>query len=164
MRDKKDWFWFNNIQFNFRSIVSKWPYDSNGWMNEWNTKTSVKIIHSISDWIINWLVLYVYIKCFYTVGDLKYLSLTKTNRIWTPELFFSNEKESHFHNIIVPNLYVRIYPNGSILYSLRISLTLSCPMNFQLYPFDRQYCPIKMAPCKCWWYFIQRTSNDFEHF
>ena len=36
-----------------------------------------------------------------------------------PDLFFSNEREGHKHNIIVPNVYVRISPNGSILYSIR---------------------------------------------
>jgi len=36
-----------------------------------------------------------------------------------PDLFFSNEKEGHFHNIIMPNVYIRIFPNGSVLYSIR---------------------------------------------
>ena len=29
-----------------------------------------------------------------------------------------------FHNIIVPNVYVRIYPNGKVLYSIRSVLSL----------------------------------------
>lgn len=36
-----------------------------------------------------------------------------------PDLFFSNEREGHFHNIIVPNVYVRIFPDGKVLYSIR---------------------------------------------
>ncbi|XP_076625823.1 glycine receptor alpha 1 isoform X3 [Colletes latitarsis] len=78
-------------------------------------------------------------------GRLKYLTLTDASRVWMPDLFFSNEKEGHFHNIIMPNVYIRIYPNGSVLYSIRISLTLSCPMNLQLYPLDRQVCSLRMA-------------------
>lgn len=65
-----------------------------------------------------------------------------------PDLFFSNEKEGHFHNIIMPNVYIRIFPNGSVLYSIRISLTLACPMNLKLYPLDRQICSLRMASCK----------------
>lgn len=65
-----------------------------------------------------------------------------------PDLFFSNEKEGHFHNIIMPNVYIRIFPNGSVLYSIRISLTLACPMNLKLYPLDRQVCSLRMASCK----------------
>ncbi|KAJ8926894.1 hypothetical protein NQ314_020746 [Rhamnusium bicolor] len=78
-------------------------------------------------------------------GRLKYLTLTEANRVWMPDLFFSNEKEGHFHNIIMPNVYIRIFPYGSVLYSIRISLTLSCPMNLKLYPLDRQICSLRMA-------------------
>lgn len=78
-------------------------------------------------------------------GRLKYLTLTEANRVWMPDLFFSNEKEGHFHNIIMPNVYIRIFPHGSVLYSIRISLTLSCPMNLKLYPLDKQICSLKMA-------------------
>lgn len=52
-------------------------------------------------------------------GRLKYLTLTEANRVWMPDLFFSNEKEGHFHNIIMPNVYIRIFPYGSVLYSIR---------------------------------------------
>lgn len=81
-------------------------------------------------------------------GRLKYLTLTEANRVWMPDLFFSNEKEGHFHNIIMPNVYIRIFPYGSVLYSIRISLTLACPMNLKLYPLDRQICSLRMASCK----------------
>lgn len=81
-------------------------------------------------------------------GRLKYLTLTEASRVWMPDLFFSNEKEGHFHNIIMPNVYIRIFPYGSVLYSIRISLTLSCPMNLKLYPLDRQVCSLRMASCK----------------
>ncbi|KAF3425459.1 hypothetical protein E2986_06603, partial [Frieseomelitta varia] len=81
-------------------------------------------------------------------GRLKYLTLTDASRVWMPDLFFSNEKEGHFHNIIMPNVYIRIFPNGSVLYSIRISLTLSCPMNLKLYPLDRQVCSLRMASCE----------------
>ncbi|XP_047489524.1 glutamate-gated chloride channel-like isoform X1 [Penaeus indicus] len=78
-------------------------------------------------------------------GRIKYLTLTETNKVWMPDLFFKNEKMGHFHDIILPNVYLRIYPNGGVLYSIRISLTLSCPMNLQLYPLDRQTCVLLLA-------------------
>ncbi|XP_065582925.1 glutamate-gated chloride channel-like isoform X3 [Artemia franciscana] len=81
---------------------------------------------------------------FPNIGSLKYLTLTDPNKVWMPDLFFGNEKEGHFHNIIVPNVYVRIFPKGEILYSIRISLTLACPMNLKLYPLDKQTCSLSM--------------------
>ena len=65
-----------------------------------------------------------------------------------PDTFFRNEKTGHFHNILVNNVYIRIFPNGDVLYSIRISLTLSCPMHLKLYPMDRQTCALKIASCR----------------
>lgn len=81
-------------------------------------------------------------------GQIKYLVLTDPERIWKPDLFFANEKKGHFHEIIMPNILLRIHPNGDILYSIRLSLTLTCPMDLKYYPLDRQTCSIKMASCK----------------
>lgn len=78
-------------------------------------------------------------------GQIRYLTLTDQKKLWQPDLFFSNEKEGHLHQIIVPNVLLRIYPNGDVLFSIRISLVLSCPMNLKFYPLDRQVCSILMA-------------------
>jgi len=81
-------------------------------------------------------------------GRFRYLTLTDPGKVWMPDTFFRNEKHGHFHSILVNNVYVRVFPNGDVLYSIRISLTLSCPMNLKLYPMDRQTCSIKVASCK----------------
>lgn len=82
-------------------------------------------------------------------GQIRYLTLTDPDKVWKPDLFFSNEKEGHFHDIIMPNVLLRIFPDGSILYSIRISLVLACPMDLKYYPLDKQTCDIKMASCEC---------------
>lgn len=58
-------------------------------------------------------------------GRLKYLTLTEANKVWMPDLFFANEKEGHFHKIIMPNVYIRIFPYGLVLYSIRYAVTFS---------------------------------------
>ena len=40
-----------------------------------------------------------------------------------PDTFFRNEKDGKFHDIIQPNLYVRVFPDGDILYSIRLQLS-----------------------------------------
>ena len=52
-------------------------------------------------------------------GQIKYLTMTDPDKVWMPDTFFQNEKTGHFHNIIVPNVYVRIFPDGKVLYSIR---------------------------------------------
>ena len=111
-------------------------------------------------------------------GKIKYLTMTDSSKVWMPDTFFQNEKLGHFHDIIVPNVYVRIFPTGRVLYSIRlvvrytihdtlvrnkfyflelnhfttlyyrISLTLACPMDLKLYPLDRQECEMRIASCK----------------
>ncbi|XP_076062284.1 glutamate-gated chloride channel-like isoform X2 [Oratosquilla oratoria] len=78
-------------------------------------------------------------------GRIQYLTMTDTDMIWMPDLFFKNEKDGHFHKIILPNVYIRIFPDGGVLYSIRISLALSCPMDLKLFPLDRQQCQLLMA-------------------
>ncbi|PAV82329.1 hypothetical protein WR25_16766 isoform B [Diploscapter pachys] len=78
-------------------------------------------------------------------NDENYITLTDISQIWKPDSFFQEEKESHLHSIDVPNVFARIYPNGSITYSQRISLVISCPMYLHDYPLDVQRCPLSIA-------------------
>jgi len=84
---------------------------------------------------------------------LRYLTLTDPSRVWIPDLFFSNEVESHRHELLYSNSYTRIFPDGRILHSTRISLTLACPMALKTYPFDLQTCSMRMAS-------YGHTTND----
>ena len=36
-----------------------------------------------------------------------------------PDTFFRNEKVARFHKILAPNLYIRVFPDGDVLYSIR---------------------------------------------
>ena len=49
--------------------------------------------------------------------------MTDAKKVWMPDTFFRNEKEGRFHNILVPNVYIRIFPNGDVLYSIRLVLS-----------------------------------------
>jgi hypothetical protein len=79
--------------------------------------------HSWEDWRrFICFILFIYFILFvfwWLLGRMKYLTLNDPSKVWMPDLFFFNEREGHFHNIIVPNVYVRIFPNGWILYSIR---------------------------------------------
>ncbi|CAG06099.1 unnamed protein product, partial [Tetraodon nigroviridis] len=60
--------------------------------------------------------------------------------IWKPDLFFANEKGAHFHEVTTDNKLLRIFKNGNVLYSIRLTLTLSCPMDLKNFPMDVQTC------------------------
>ncbi|XP_076333177.1 glycine receptor subunit alpha-2-like isoform X2 [Tachypleus tridentatus] len=68
------------------------------------------------------------------------------NRIWKPDLFFRNVKEGFFHMVTVPNMLIKVSPEGDILYSMRLTLRLSCHMTFRHYPLDTQQCYVLVGP------------------
>ena len=80
--------------------------------------------------------------------DLPYLTLENADLIWLPDIFFSNEIDAKTHNTFKPNHLIRIYNSGQILFSTRISLTLTCPMDLKYFPFDTQICYLLFASCK----------------
>ena len=41
--------------------------------------------------------------------------------IWKPDLFFANEKGANFHEVTTDNKLLRIFQNGNVLYSIRLS-------------------------------------------
>uniref|UniRef100_A0A8C4T1L2 Glycine receptor, alpha 3 n=1 Tax=Erpetoichthys calabaricus TaxID=27687 RepID=A0A8C4T1L2_ERPCA len=64
--------------------------------------------------------------------------------IWKPDLFFANEKGAHFHEVTTDNKLLRIFNNGNVLYSIRLTLILSCPMDLKNFPMDVQTCIMQL--------------------
>ena len=80
------------------------------------------------------------------------------DRMWTPDVFVRNLKAGVFHTITVPNRLIRLSPDGTILYSQRLTLTLACDMIFSNYPMDNQTCKIELGSCK----FCLFTSSKID--
>ena len=70
---------------------------------------------------------------------MNYQFITK---IWRPDTFFLNGKDSYLHKMTVPNRFIRIAPNGRISYSQRLTIKASCQMNLRKFPLDSQSCPL----------------------
>ncbi|XP_071545915.1 uncharacterized protein [Panulirus ornatus] len=65
--------------------------------------------------------------------------------LWKPEVYFPNAKDSDFQYVTLPNVMLRIHPDGNILYILRLKLTFSCMMDLASFPLDHQTCYIQLA-------------------
>ncbi|XP_022320066.1 glycine receptor subunit alpha-3-like [Crassostrea virginica] len=76
--------------------------------------------------------------------DILEFDSKRLDNIWTPDLFFPNEKSAFIHHVFMPNKMLRVYGGGKVSYTVRLSLTLSCPMDLRNYPFDKQICKIEM--------------------
>ncbi|CAD5213257.1 unnamed protein product [Bursaphelenchus xylophilus] len=70
----------------------------------------------------------------------------RNTKVWTPDTFFQNEKNGKKHTVDLPNVMIRIHnATAKVLYSCRMTLTLSCPMKLAAYPLDVQTCFIDYA-------------------
>ncbi|XP_061403798.1 glycine receptor subunit alpha-4-like [Lethenteron reissneri] len=72
------------------------------------------------------------------------LDNTIIGSIWKPDLFFGNEKSASFHRVTTDNMMLRVFRNGDVYFSIRLSLTLSCPMDLHNFPMDTQICRISL--------------------
>lgn len=62
--------------------------------------------------------------------------------------FFKNAKSVTFQTMTIPNHYMWMYRDKTILYMVKLTLRLSCAMNFAIYPHDTQECKLQMESCK----------------
>ncbi|CAL8100234.1 unnamed protein product [Calicophoron daubneyi] len=66
-------------------------------------------------------------------------------KLWLPDLFFRNGKDGYLHKLTLPNYLLRVYPNGNVLYSQKITMRFSCQMHLQTFPMDTQECDINIG-------------------
>ncbi|OXA53155.1 Gamma-aminobutyric acid receptor subunit alpha-6 [Folsomia candida] len=70
------------------------------------------------------------------------LNIKMLERLWRPDTYFHNGKNSYVHTITVPNKLLRISQEGDILYSMRLTIKAKCPMCLRNFPMDTQSCPL----------------------
>ncbi|XP_034539230.1 gamma-aminobutyric acid receptor subunit rho-3a isoform X2 [Notolabrus celidotus] len=70
-------------------------------------------------------------------------------KIWVPDVFFVHSKRSFIHDTTMENIMLRVFPDGNILYSVRITVTALCSMDFSSFPLDTQNCSLELESC---WY------------
>ncbi|XP_047638353.1 gamma-aminobutyric acid receptor subunit alpha-1 isoform X2 [Phacochoerus africanus] len=67
------------------------------------------------------------------------------SKIWTPDTFFHNGKKSVAHNMTMPNKLLRITEDGTLLYTMRLTVRAECPMHLEDFPMDAHACPLKFG-------------------
>ncbi|XP_069355131.1 gamma-aminobutyric acid receptor subunit beta-like isoform X2 [Maniola hyperantus] len=66
------------------------------------------------------------------------------DRIWVPDTFFANDKNSFLHDVTERNKLVRLGGDGSVTYGMRFTATLACMMDLHYYPLDSQNCTVEI--------------------
>uniref|UniRef100_A0A4W3IU07 Gamma-aminobutyric acid receptor subunit alpha-2 n=2 Tax=Callorhinchus milii TaxID=7868 RepID=A0A4W3IU07_CALMI len=80
-------------------------------------------------------------------GPMNLLRLNNlmASKIWTPDTFFYNGKKSVAHNMTMPNKLLRIRDDGTLLYTMRLTVQAECPMHLEDFPMDAHSCPLKFG-------------------
>ena len=95
------------------------------------------------------------------------LSGDEIDTIWQPDTFVRNERKLVFHENLqsysAPNMYARIYPDGKIQMSQRVTMQLSCPkLKYQLEASNEAQCSMDLASCKYFYHLdISRCRKIF---
>nr|WQM40871.1 gamma-aminobutyric acid type A neuroreceptor beta subunit [Ruditapes philippinarum] len=76
--------------------------------------------------------------------DSMTLSGDFAEKIWVPDTFFANDKNSFLHDVTEKNKMIRLFGNGSIIYGMRFTTTLACMMDLHHYPLDVQNCTVEI--------------------
>ncbi|KAK1805528.1 hypothetical protein P4O66_019826, partial [Electrophorus voltai] len=65
-------------------------------------------------------------------------------KIWVPDMFFVHSKRSFIHDTTTDNVMLRVYPDGKVLYSVRVTVTAMCNMDLSHFPLDTQTCSLEI--------------------
>ncbi|XP_050053141.1 pH-sensitive chloride channel 2-like isoform X2 [Aphis gossypii] len=81
-------------------------------------------------------------------------------RVWTPHVYIVNEHDSNIMGSGRQDILVTVQPDGTVLYSARLKVSLLCMMNLQKFPFDQQTCPLIL---ESWTYNNTHLELVWEH-
>uniref|UniRef100_A0A182K5B4 Gamma-aminobutyric acid receptor subunit beta-like n=1 Tax=Anopheles christyi TaxID=43041 RepID=A0A182K5B4_9DIPT len=77
-------------------------------------------------------------------NDVITLSGDFAEKIWVPDTFFANDKNSFLHDVTERNKLVRLAGDGAVTYGMRFTTTLACMMDLHYYPLDSQNCTVEI--------------------
>ncbi|XP_037829791.1 gamma-aminobutyric acid receptor subunit gamma-3-like isoform X2 [Kryptolebias marmoratus] len=85
----------------------------------------------------------------YNSSSMRILTLNSNmvGLIWLPDTIFRNSKNADSHWITTPNQLLRIWNNGKILYTLRMTINAECQLHLHNFPMDEHSCPLVFSSC-----------------
>ena len=60
------------------------------------------------------------------------------HKIWVPDTYFPESLSANKHQVMVPNVLLRLSYTGKVLYSSRVTVVTKCVMDLVMFPLDTQ--------------------------
>ncbi|KAJ8269467.1 hypothetical protein COCON_G00120740 [Conger conger] len=73
------------------------------------------------------------------------LNSNMVGKIWIPDTFFRNSRKSNAHWITTPNRLLRLWNNGRVMYTLRLTINAECYLKLHNFPMDEHSCPLEFS-------------------
>ncbi|XP_011826768.1 PREDICTED: gamma-aminobutyric acid receptor subunit epsilon [Mandrillus leucophaeus] len=83
--------------------------------------------------------------CYNDTFESLVLNGNVVSQLWIPDTFFRNSKRTHEHEITMPNQMVRIYKDGKVLYTIRMTIDAGCSLHMLRFPMDSHSCPLSFS-------------------
>lgn len=95
-------------------------------------------------------------------GSLYKLDHRWSERLWTPNTYFRNAEAGSVSNILTPTHYYSVVNKTLVFMAVRLSLRLSCAMDFAKFPFDQQRCFLNITMTNEDYRIVQLRWNEFR--
>ncbi|CAD6193424.1 unnamed protein product [Caenorhabditis auriculariae] len=70
------------------------------------------------------------------------LGYQMVEKLWSPNVCFVNSKRTEIHSSPTPNIFLMIYPNGTIWVNYRLQVQSPCLVDLVLFPMDVMNCEL----------------------
>ncbi|CAI4225148.1 unnamed protein product [Auanema sp. JU1783] len=64
------------------------------------------------------------------------------DRLWSPNVCFVNSKKTEIHSSPTPNIFLMIFPNGTVWVNYRLQVQSPCNVDLVLFPMDIMVCEL----------------------
>ncbi|XP_078594925.1 gamma-aminobutyric acid receptor subunit beta-2-like [Branchiostoma floridae x Branchiostoma japonicum] len=116
-----------------------------------NMSMTVASIDSVSEVDLDYTIT-ILLRQFWKDQRLAYRGMNRSlsldgrlvEALWVPDTFLLNSKEAFLHRVTVDNRLIRLFPDGELIYGMRITSVLACKMDLRKYPLDEQTCTLEL--------------------